>query len=68
MRERRYDQLIQHKADHERLLDEIRDIMDDFEEHESPAPNSARDSTLGFRAISRPTTHACIKRLVQHPD
>ncbi|TAK46927.1 MAG: bacteriohemerythrin [Xanthobacteraceae bacterium] len=35
MRERRYDQLIQHKADHERLLDEIRDIMDDFEEHEA---------------------------------
>jgi hemerythrin-like metal-binding protein len=32
MRERRYDQIAQHKADHERLLDEIRDIMDDFEE------------------------------------
>ncbi len=29
MRERRYDQLPQHKADHERLLDEIRDLMDD---------------------------------------
>ena len=33
MRERRYDQLAQHKAEHERLLDEIRDIMDDFEDH-----------------------------------
>ena len=32
MRERKYDQLAQHKADHERLLDEIRDIMDDFED------------------------------------
>lgn len=32
MRERHYDQLVQHKADHERLLDEIRDIMDEFEE------------------------------------
>jgi len=32
MRERRYDQLRQHKDDHERLLDEIRDLMDDFEE------------------------------------
>src|SRR5215471_14768037 len=31
MREKGYDQLPQHKADHERLLDEIRDIMDDFE-------------------------------------
>ena len=35
MRERGYDQLAQHKADHERLLDEIRDIMDDFEDHET---------------------------------
>jgi hemerythrin len=29
MREQRYDQLAQHKADHERLLDEIRDMMDE---------------------------------------
>jgi hemerythrin-like metal-binding protein len=34
MRERRYNHLAQHKADHERLLDEIRDIMDDFEDDE----------------------------------
>jgi hemerythrin-like metal-binding protein len=31
MRERRYDQYQDHKSDHERLLDEIRDIMDGFE-------------------------------------
>jgi hemerythrin len=31
MRERGYDQLLQHKSDHERLLDEIRDIMEDYE-------------------------------------
>lgn len=31
MRERGYDQLSQHKNDHERLLDEIRDIMEDYE-------------------------------------
>ena len=31
MRERGYDQYADHKADHERLLDEIRDIMDDCE-------------------------------------
>ncbi|HEY1472461.1 MAG TPA: bacteriohemerythrin [Pseudolabrys sp.] len=37
MRERGYDQLAQHKADHERLLDEIRDIMDDFEDHDEAA-------------------------------
>ncbi len=34
MRERNYAQLQSHKQDHERLLDEIRDIMDDFEEGE----------------------------------
>ena len=31
MRERGYDQYADHKADHERLLDDIRDIMDDYE-------------------------------------
>ena len=31
MREKGYDQLRLHKADHERLLDEIRDIMEDYE-------------------------------------
>jgi len=30
MRERGYDQVDQHKADHERLLDELRDIMDEY--------------------------------------
>lgn len=30
MRERGYDELTRHKADHERLLDELRDIMDDY--------------------------------------
>jgi hemerythrin-like metal-binding protein len=33
MRERQYDQYQDHKRDHERLLDEIRDIMDDYEEN-----------------------------------
>ncbi len=32
MREKGYDQLAQHKNDHERLLDELRDLMEDFEE------------------------------------
>ena len=31
MRERGYDQYEDHKADHERLIDEIRDIMDAYE-------------------------------------
>lgn len=33
MRDARYDRYAEHKADHERLLDEIRDIMDDYEDH-----------------------------------
>ncbi len=32
MRAKNYDQYAEHKADHERLLDEIRDIMDDYED------------------------------------
>jgi hemerythrin len=31
MRERNYDRFDRHKADHERLLDELRDIMDAFD-------------------------------------
>lgn len=30
MRERNYDQYLDHKADHEVLLDEVRSIMDDY--------------------------------------
>jgi len=32
MREQGYDEYEDHKADHERLLDEIRDIMDEYED------------------------------------
>lgn len=31
MRKHNYDQYTEHKTDHENLLDEIRDIMDDFD-------------------------------------
>lgn len=34
MRAKNYGQYAEHKADHERLLDEIRDIMDDYEDEE----------------------------------
>lgn len=34
MRDRRYADFPAHKADHERLLDEIRDLMDDYEDGE----------------------------------
>ena len=32
MRDRKYDQYAEHKAEHEVLLDTLRDIMDDYEE------------------------------------
>ncbi len=31
MRKHSYDEYVDHKSDHEKLLDDIRDIMDDFE-------------------------------------
>jgi len=34
MRARKYDHYKEHKADHEELLDELRDLMDDFEEND----------------------------------
>ena len=33
MRQHRYDQYDDHKQDHERLLDELRDMMDDYEQN-----------------------------------
>ncbi|MFO1350600.1 MAG: bacteriohemerythrin [Gammaproteobacteria bacterium] len=33
MRERHYDQYTDHKGDHERLLDDIRDLMDAYEDN-----------------------------------
>lgn len=33
MRDRRYDEYAEHKAEHEALLDKLRDIMDDYEEN-----------------------------------
>ena len=41
MRKHNYDQYIDHKTDHEKLLDDIRDIMDDFESGEFVAYDEA---------------------------
>jgi hemerythrin len=40
MREHRYDQLREHKGEHERLLDEIRDLMDRYETTTDVRPES----------------------------
>ena len=47
MRERRYDQYLDHKEDHERLLDEIRDIMDRSEAETGFDHASALSHELG---------------------
>src|SRR5690349_9009149 len=44
MRELYYDALSQHKADHERLLDELRDLMDD-----AATAGTMRDDALAAR-------------------
>jgi hemerythrin len=43
MRDANYDQLVEHKNEHERLLDEIRHIMDAYE----AMPETERGASLG---------------------
>ena len=49
MRERGYDQLAEHKGDHERLLDELRDIMDDYDGRVGGSDRDAADRELSAR-------------------
>ena len=53
MRERGYDQYADHKADHEQLLDEIRDIMEAFQTN----PDFAYEGVLAERLTSWFTGH-----------
>ena len=55
MREHGYDQTPDHKADHERLLDELRDLMDDYESN--PALGSAAAAQLVARVGDWFTNH-----------
>ena len=55
MREHRYDQTSDHKADHERLLDELRDLMDDYEA--DPAIGAAAAAQLVARVGDWFTNH-----------
>ncbi len=38
MRDHHYDQYFHHKSDHDRLLDQLRDIMDEYEVHRQINP------------------------------
>jgi hemerythrin-like metal-binding protein len=57
MRARRYDEYAAHKADHERLLDEIRDIMDDFHDADPTAASDALAARLDAWFVSHFATH-----------
>ena len=46
MRKHNYDEYIPHKTDHESLLDDIRDIMDDYEEGKYAAYDVALASAV----------------------
>ena len=63
MRERGYDEFADHKGDHERLLDDIREIMDDYELRET-----FDDDTLAARLSDWFGTHFSTKdaRLHKH--
>ena len=47
MKERGYDQFAEHKAEHEDLLDQIRDIMDEYEFGDDTPPVEAFGQRLG---------------------
>jgi len=52
MREHGYDQVEQHKADHERLLDELRDIMDEFLDGDSDGASNGDGASVERLAAS----------------
>jgi hemerythrin len=68
MREHRYDQLGQHKTDHERLLDEIRDIMDDFEDNETASAELSRRLDAWFSRHFETHDARLHKALGSHPE
>ncbi|HUS54416.1 MAG TPA: hemerythrin family protein [Thermohalobaculum sp.] len=68
MREHGYDQTTQHKADHERLLDELRDIMDDYRDCEDHSGENLIASIEAWFANHFKTHDARLhSRLGEHP-
>ena len=65
MRDKGYDQFAEHKADHEKLLDELRDLM----EGERPDSSEALSQTLGdwFAVHFRTHDARLHSRLGDHP-
>jgi len=68
MRDRAYAGLGAHKGDHERLIDELRDIMDDFEEGEELDDRSLAASLDAWFSRHFETHDAALhKALGTHP-
>ncbi len=68
MREQRYDRATEHKADHERLLDELRDIMDDHRGGEGGSIERLTASVEAWFATHFQTHDARLhSRLGAHP-
>ncbi len=68
MREHGYDQFREHKAEHEELLDELRDIMDDYREGRAgPADRLTTAVERWFSDHSRIHDARLHKRFGAHP-
>ena len=68
MRERGYDQYREHKSEHEALLDELRDIMDDYrEDHAGSADRVTTAVERWFADHSKTHDARLHKRLGAHP-
>ena len=66
MRDRNYDQLAAHKADHERLLDEIRDLMDRYEDDRSFDESELARRLSGWFAVHFASHDARLHRHLAH--
>lgn len=67
MRDRRYDQYFDHKADHDRLLDQLRDIMDDYEIHRQISPAHLVQALDDWFSVHFRTRDARLHQLVKEP-
>jgi len=66
MRERQYDQFVAHKADHERLLDEIRDLMDQYEDNQGFNEQELARRLNGWFAVHFGSHDARLHRHLAH--
>jgi hemerythrin-like metal-binding protein len=68
MREHGYDQTTQHKADHERLLDELREIMDNYHDRKERSGENLTACVEAWFANHFQTHDARLhSRLGEHP-